>query len=245
MNWMDYGKKLESGEIPIHAHGHQGAYLEPRKIALDIMVTLPGVENEVSFPATIKGKSYAPCHVCGNASDIVCYEDRVEVEDNHSEQEPFTVEIKFPTGDMIFNDTYPQDQFEESEFGIGSIPGMAKVGQDMAKQGLLHFFVGNSCPVVWREGDTVLFGRMDRYALFGPDRVGSICTDLWWASFVDRKTLEDLQVPEKEIDHMRKKGGSIQVTPGTYRCTSYYHLGGMDYAEDERQVYGKLELLPG
>ena len=254
MNWLDYQEKLESGEIPIHAHGHQGTYLIPREIAMQVLLAAVHAQR-IPFPVTIKGRKYAGCYVCGKAPEVICYEDRVEVEDNHSEQEPFTVEIEFQSGDMVFNDTFPQEVFTKSEADIGTIPGRAKVGEDMAEQGLMHFFVGNSCPDVWREGDTIFFGSLPEDEQKGPKRVGSICTDLWWASFVDSVILtrrainvQGLENPESdpkaEIAHMRKKGGSVQVKPGTYRCTSYYHLGGMDYGEDERQIYGKLELIP-
>ncbi len=75
-------------------------------------------------------------------------------------------------------------------------------------------------------------------------RVGSICTDLWWASFVDPNTVINRDcTAQPEVEQMRKGGGSIQVPPGTYRCTSYYHLGNLDYGSDEKQIYCKLEKI--
>jgi hypothetical protein len=50
--------------------------------------------------------------------------------------------------------------------------------------------------------------------------------------------------PKKAIEYMRNKGGSIKVSPGTYRCTSYYHLGNLDDdGDDVRQVFCKLEKI--
>ncbi len=208
-------------------------------------------EPELEFPI-VKESSYTfQCGKCGKKPTVTFYEDRIEFEDNHVEPEAFSVDVDFSSGEMIFNDTYP-DCFDHGDFDINTVAGVQECSEYMAEQGLMHFFVGNSCPTIWKEGEIIYVGRL-------PDddcgmRVGSICTDLWWASFVDpvivtRRAIaiEGLENPDsdpqKEIEDMRAGGGSIQVEPGTYRCTSYYHLGGMDYGDDEKQVFCKLEKI--
>ncbi|KKK59685.1 hypothetical protein LCGC14_3031900 [marine sediment metagenome] len=248
MDYNEYCDLLDGATIVVNTNGH-AVRTDTREFRMTLM--LQGWETDLEFPI-VKESSYSfQCGKCGKRPTVTIYEDHIEFEDNHVEPEAFSVDIEFPSGEMLFNDTYP-DCFDCGDFDVNTVAGVQECSEYMAKQGMMHFFVGNSCPAVWKEGEVIFVGCI-------PDddcgtRVGSICTDLWWASFVDPTIVTRRSIniqglenpdsdPQKEIAHMKDKGGSIKVTPGTYRCTSYYHLGDMDYGGDEKQVFCKLERI--
>jgi hypothetical protein len=250
MNYTEYLTQLKAGRIEIHTYGH-AVQKKPNnflEILLDATLLKADITTDLEFPI-VKESSYAfQCYKCDKRPRVTIHEDRIEFEDNHVEPKAFSVDVKFPSGEMIFQDTYPSC-FTTGDFDVNTIPGVQECSEFVAKQGMMHFFVGNSCPAVWKEGDTIYVGQLPEDSTM--EKVGWICTDLWWVSFVDPVTVID-RIPEgpvekagtvvKECVSMRERG-SVKVTPGTYRCTSYYHLGEMDYGEDEKQVYCKLELI--
>lgn len=254
MDYEKYCDLLDEGKIKVNFNGHAVRVVEKdfrpllyrqtccsiKDMKSRIEAGLP-LNSDLEFPVVMESSYSFQCGRCGKMPTVTIYEDRIEFEDDHVEPQAFSVDIDFPTGDMVFNDTYP-DCFEHGDFDGNTVAGVQECSEAMAKQGLMYFFVGNSCPAVWKEGDTIYVGSLpeDQW----DDRNGSICTDLWWASFVDPNTVLNRDCDaQKEVDHMREKGGSLKVTPGTYRCTSYYHLGGLDYSETEKQVFCKLELI--
>ncbi len=251
MTFVDYITKVEAGEVPIETHGHLSYTLKPRELrstlTFERLVGRSGeIDPQMEFPWVKEGDCLGKCAICGEEPSITFYEDRIEVEDNHFDVGPFSVDIEFPTGVMLFDDDM-RWYGDAHERDINTTIGTKQYSEDCAKQGMMHFFVGNSCPAVWREGDTIYVGSLsdaDDYK-----RIGSICTDLWWASFVDEGILTDKLaassvIKAKEyIESARKKGGAIKVAPGTYRCTSYYHVGDLDYGTEETQIFCKLEPL--
>lgn len=264
MNLNEYSALLDEGEIEIVTNGHR-VRTDSCEFRMILMMAVDPVEKMVArlkaggtqldpvieFPIVEEGSWSFQCSSCGKKPTVTIYEDHIEFEANHVEPQAFSVDIEFPSGEMLFNDTYP-DCFDSGDFDVNTVAGTQECSENMAKQGIMHFFVGNSCPAVWKEGDTIYVGSLPDDDWDNAD--GSICTDLWWASFVDpvivtRRSInaQGLENPDsdplKEIEHMRKKGGSIKVSPGTYRCTSYYHLGKIDYGSEGKQVFCKLEKV--
>ena len=264
MKYEDYIAKVEAGEIPVETHGHVSYTFEPREIRSALMferlVGHPTEGNpQMEFPWVKEGNCLGTCCICGEEPSITFYEDRIEVEDNHSDFGPFSVDIKFPTGVMLFADDL-REGYSADDYDVNTTVGIQRCSEDYAGQGMMHFFVGNSCPAVWREGDTIYVGSLSEAD--DHKRIGSICTDLWWASFVDPQSLaskllssslfkqfktysESVEQVEKHIKAVKRDSGMVEVTPGTYRCTSYFHVGDLDYAEEKTQVYCKLEPLSG
>lgn len=252
MDYSEYCDLLDEGKIEVNLHGHAVRvgkefrsllYLQTGCPIGDIQSRLESgvpLNSGLEFPL-VMGSSYSfECGKCGKLPMVTVHEDRIEFEDNHIEPKAFSVDIDFPSGEILFDDVYP-DCFDVGDFDVNVTLGIQECSEYVAKQGMMHFFVGNSCPALWKEGDTIYVGRLpeDQW----DDADGSICTDLWWASLVDPQTIKSRGGSEEDIEHMKKGGGSLKVTPGTYRCTSYYHLGGLDYGSDKKQVFCRLEKI--
>jgi len=60
--------------------------------------------------------------------------------------------------------------------------------------GFMSVEAGNSCPGILERRDHFLIGEIDYGARSAPSGVlkGSVCTDLWWVSMIDRQVLVDL-----------------------------------------------------
>ncbi len=257
MDCFDYLDLLEEEKINIITNGHdvhtgKGTFVHPLLMAWHRKSEV--VDDGLEFPISVAGDYSNQCYKCGKKVAVTIYEDRIVFEDNHEEPEAFSVDIEFPSGEMLFNDTYP-GCFDSGDFDINTVIGKQECSESMAKQGMMHFFVGNSCPSVWMEGDTICVGSLPEDSKI--ETVGSICTDLWWASFLcpdvlrarmgkenPMESAENIQAASLKANaYMEDAGGSMKVPPGTYRCTSYYHLGGMDYSETAKQIYCKLEKI--
>ncbi len=247
MTFDDYIAKVEAGEIPVETHGHLSYALEPRSLRSTLMFErLVGHSGEadpqIEFPWVKEGDCLGKCAICGREPSTTFHEDRIEAEDNHFDVGPFSVDIEFPSGIMIFDDGFHAG-YEDFDRNINTTIGIKQCSEDYAKQGMMHFFVGNSCPAIWREGDTIYVGSLSD----ADDHkgIGSICTDLWWASFVDQwglaSKLTAARVKGEERADATRGQGTVKVTPGTYRCTSYYHVRDLDYGTEGTQVYCKLE----
>ena len=257
MNFEEYATRVRSGEIPIEAHGHVSYSLDRTQLYDDLMfirltdVVYDGqLAPETKFPLVKEGNILGQCAICGLEPSITFYEDRIEVEDNHFDVGPFSVDIAFPSGRILFNDTFPEEAFEVQDFDVNTTIGTKLCSEHYARQGMMHFYVGNSCPTVWKQGDTLFIGKLTEGS--ETKSVAGISTDLWWATALDqtiltRRLMNRGNFEEVDtlaaIDHMRKKGGSARIKPGTYRCTSYYHVGDLDYGINKEQVFCKLELL--
>ncbi len=166
----------------------------------------------------------------------------------------YKVVLDFPTGEVVIDDAVSGvrslEDIHDDLFGnIGSINyqiGTHQVTDAWAALNVGHFFVGNSCPSVALDSQGRLLMRPDEsipYAdpehdetyeddepnpdaenLQGCVRLGAICTDLWWATFVDLSNWEHLvasqgwkvQDMDATIDEFRQSKKIINVRPGKW-----------------------------
>ena len=130
------------------------------------------------------------------------------------------VELNVPSGQMVFeNDLRPWFSIV-GDFYVNENIGIEKTTKAYAEVGMAHGFVGNTCPSVFRNKDfkTVTVGNHNSRA----ERVGGICTDLWWYSAVDydefKRRIEARGGDTAVIDSCDVVG----VKPGVYKVT--HHL---------------------
>jgi hypothetical protein len=106
---------------------------------------------------------------------------------------PYTFDVHVPSGVLVFaNDLRPLVLVENHHSANTSI-GCKRICEDNAAQGMVHFFVGNTCPAVATRGDALLVANFwadeDDDLDVGVEEEGvhnRICTDLWWASAMDK-----------------------------------------------------------
>jgi len=150
------------------------------------------------------------------------------------------IAIEIPSGKLAYGNDF-RDQYPGCpDFYVNEMLGIKETVEWYGEQGLLHGFVGNSCPGIFKDGNTL---RVANYAhdddyidvvekSWGPE-VGGICTDLWWYSLAD-------------YDDFVCKGGSpdidtIDIVPGRYILK--HDIKRVKYGE--AHVYAILEKSDG
>jgi hypothetical protein len=116
---------------------------------------------------------------------------------------PYEVLLGVPSGVIVFaNDLRPLFVIDDPDESVNSRLGCKLTTEAYAAAGMVHISVGNTCPGVYREGDGFVVANY--YTPEDDDRIsddeeftrreaelrkrslGSICTDLWWFSAMDR-----------------------------------------------------------
>lgn len=148
------------------------------------------------------------------------------------EYKPFTT--TFTTSGKILIENDLRRYFKGGgSFDINYTKGIIECSEFYAKQGLLHGFVGNSCPRLYysKEEETILIGvdydEDDEPILPNESykRLASVVTDLWWYSICDAERINAKNCKVHEI------------TAGTWELTHYYGISSSKYP------YAKLKLI--
>jgi hypothetical protein len=87
-----------------------------------------------------------------------------------------------------------------------------------AEDGMAHIFTGNTCPGVYEQSEgyaVALDNNSDATASDPGPKRGSICTDLWWYSAMD-KDLFEARCAEQGIDPTGLIEVELEVEPGVY-----------------------------
>ena len=75
------------------------------------------------------------------------------------------------------------------------------------------------------------------------EKKGFICTDLWWTTGIDleyyyillEKVFGKDMRNDEEVKFTLESGVILNITPGTYRCTSFYDICNRD--SNEPQIF--------
>jgi hypothetical protein len=187
--------------------------------------------------------------------------------------EAFSVDVDFPTGELFFTDDarpwFPDPEISHSftaasdrglpagHFDIMNASGEENYVKSYASRNILHGYTGNSCPHVFQSEDNpdvFLIGNFysedyEKYTPEGFKKVGSIITDLWWATVVDMSTIGEnayrREYPTKFKYHNRrliqkdktkreflKQGFSVKAKPGKWTCRFFPRVHS-----DEEEVF--------
>jgi len=155
----------------------------------------------------------------------------------------YSVEVDVPSGRLVFANDF-RDMMEETEdHYVNYSVGIYNTVLDAAKQGFLTAFVGNTCPSVMQDGDTLVIGNEGHddddnvTDPLGGTYVDSICTDLWWFYAVDGDAYDNSTrgyKSEVEVD--------VNVTPGRYKMT-IHERGDGSYKPGESERFATISLL--
>ncbi len=148
--------------------------------------------------------------------------------------QPLEVAISVPSGKLVYaNDLRHIYRIPEEKGSPQSSNGALWnkiITMGYGEAGLLHGYVGNSCPSINKKGDMLIIGNSSsdgnwesRDDLPGK-QVGSICTDLWWYSIADKMDFEihARGAGIKPEDISKHYDGVIEVKPGRYLLKHYY-----------------------
>lgn len=187
------------------------------------------------------------CPVCGKRLKFLTDGQRVWAEEKCKYAGGMPVygyEIDIPSGKIVFANDLRREYPVCDNFYVNHETEIRRCSKEYAKVGLLHFFVGNTCPSINKVSDKeLLVGRdgcsEDRQVYVCQDRkyhtlsfkeykkakmpgrrVGWICTDLWWFSAADYNDLKG-RLKFKKLENLAGFR-VVKVQPGRYRCSYDY-----------------------
>jgi hypothetical protein len=137
--------------------------------------------------------------------------------------QPYSVLLNVPSGRIVMaNDLRELTQINDN-FNVNKTCGQVGLTKAYAEDGMVHIFVGNTCPGVYEKDGKIEVGLDNSWQddeedlsaeQVGKD-LGSICTDLWWYSAMDGDLFE-ARCAEQGIDPKSLIEVEVNVEPGVY-----------------------------
>lgn len=172
----------------------------------------------------LSSRDIARCEYCGEAKYLFNgFQFKAEKECAFKNGWDLKLRLQVPSGRLWvgnnFTKWFPLDPKVKDEIiGLQEKMWIKKIAQSHEKHGMLHFFVSNTSPSVYRDQDNRLFfasGYADEKVgeinpIFGKN-IGCVWTDLWWVCIVDGDHAE------KRGMQLRENDMEIMVEPGTYQ----------------------------
>ena len=167
------------------------------------------------------------------------------------------VNLTFPTGEVMAADWLKHGKdvikhLHRDHVTVNALKGVALRIQSYAEGNIGHVYVGNTSPAIFRQEDTIFIAR-ERYdeedelipVAKGAEKMGSICTDLWWVTLCDRQTYEQHAIAQQGEEKGKqmteeaweKAHSTFTITPGTYRLRYFVKPG------DELPIYAKMTKI--
>lgn len=192
-------------------------------------------------PASIGYIHSLGCFDCGENLNVMFDGENFKVEESceypegHPEYGP---EINIPTGEIALADSllhHPKLCTDGTAEGAG-IKWEKSGVMNAGALNIGHGYCGNSCPGVWvrQDKNEVLIASStwdedsdEPNPIEGYDRVGAICTDLWWWTMADVQTLEELRLSEPGCQ-LGRQDVVTTVNPGKWKVNQRYHLENRD-----------------
>ena len=204
------------------------------------------------------------CGKCGDHPSFIVSPDGVSVANTECPYKegfpPIEAMLEVPSGEiLLFNDFRRFYEKESDMIDTNNIRGIQKYTEHYAKQGMVIHFIGNTCASVAQISDKRLeigyFGcdkeedcEYEECSSSCPDfvevnKLGSICTDLWWYCAVDKDTFEKRigRTVEQFQEEYHATGAwpkviRAKVIPGAYRTVGQYHI-------DEEHLFSYIEKV--
>lgn len=159
---------------------------------------------------------------------------------------PVEVMIAVPSGMLVvandLRDLWPEVQ---DDFNVNSSEGLKLTIEAYGKANLFHGYVGNSCPSVYKDGDTIHIGNnghgddvnWDKITDELPgERVAGVCTDLWWYSICDY-----YEYIKRGGDPNDKDVEIVKVNPGPHTLKHYWPFSDSgDSYRKSRMIYASI-----
>lgn len=239
------------------AKGLIRAWKEGRPITdLTFTITHDGRESEhphYRIPFSIsRYNGHEKCSDCGHRD---FYTDGFKIWPSRSCPIPdgihLKVQVPIPSGRiMVGNDFRDEFRVEDDDFYVNEASEIARCIQEYAKVGMFHFFVGNTCPGVYRKDDDPNHLIVANPAFDESDdeeedesiegfqsQEASVCTDLWWVSMVDADEAEKRGLSTDGPGWT--KNDVIEVEPGIYELE--FHGLKRDFDRDCNSTWGREE----
>lgn len=153
-----------------------------------------------------------------------------------------SLKLEVPSGKLVIGNDFRRafPPLGSDDFNVNKPLGIKTCMEAYEKVGMIHPFVGNSCPALYPLAKPL----KDYFVLANPpydadgenkpipnagDPVASVVTDLWWVCIVDYdRAKENGMDPDKEPAWHENR--PVEVTPGTYVLD--YHVLKRDFDRD-------------
>lgn len=178
-----------------------------------------------------------------NSTDLHC--------EFHGGMKSYTVEVEVPSGRLVFaNDLRGLMSHEIPDHYINHDIGIRRLVEDTAKQGFLTTFVGNTCPSIYQDGNTLRIGCVgydsdEVVDEFAGKTVGSICTDLWWFYAVDGDVFDNstTNLNGESVGVSKYNADVVHVDAGRYKMTVNLPRPNDEYGSGVASLYATIEKI--
>lgn len=249
------------GKIEIDQRGHNGYFkdflfvnvvtnkhlsLQDKQLILEAWRTQTPLENPISYQVP-----WFSHEVCGYCRCSEFWFDGFHLTAKQECSMPdgihVKVELKVPSGRLCVGNDF-RKEFPcpgDEEYDINADYAVAQVIEAYEQGKMLHFYVGNSSPSVYRTPGEFLIGNVEYDEDGNPigslgEEVAVVDTALWWVSIVDGDEADRRKLGETN------EFTEIKVEPGTY-VLEYYGLtkGFERYPESGNTIEAKLYKKTG
>lgn len=286
---------LKSGEIQVNLQGHFKApegtypvtslsgrfqkYIIDKIISFDLRFGEGNFEWDEVTPIqeflegkTLSTKSYdfEDCSICGEEVGFEFKDGIVQAMSTckyPGGMPEYSFTIAVPSGKLAFANDMRDLVRTDADYYVNLQSEIRLCEEDYGRKGMIHIFVGNSCPGIYQTSSKSLFVGNEGFAVDGevwdgekyvpatPEQIekasfpkdaikrGSVCTDLWWVSAMDYTLLKQrCEETDQDLDDYEKYlEAVVEIRPGIYTVTSRYHIAREN--ENEAQAYFKIEWL--
>jgi hypothetical protein len=169
---------------------------------------------------------------------------------------PLEIEFECTSGFIVaendMRDMFTEEEQKNCQYNVNATKGIIQTMEGYAKLGMLHGFVGNSCPsLYWSDVNNELHIGIAYEPCSDEDynndkrvfadktlkEVGSICTDLWWYSIMDK----DAFVAQGGTINVGYNQDVIEIPKGKYLLKHKYGITDRSYHENP--PYATLTLI--
>jgi hypothetical protein len=254
-------EKIEAGDFTIDWNGHwqNGTEMGNRWKEFLSAAYFSHIPNKV-FHAVEKGQRlkqpvnlgemplFSECGNCGLAAEFICNGKKLKIKHpcpNPNGLYPMEAELNVPSGKIVFANDLRNIFRIIGNFNVNQNIGILSTVRAYEEVGMMHFFVGNTMPGIWKADNerlTISYGPKDKFydedkkALVSYDEkvvqlttpegteVGDICTDLWWYCAVDHDELSNRLGNNRLFKQLIKSDGVtiVDVKPGVYHFSHTY-----------------------
>lgn len=200
---------------------------------------------------------------CGDCGEYIKYQivNDILQSVNHPlcfNAEEIYVDVSVPSGELLFSD-WPEHgtelfgHLDKHSKSINTDAGIAQRIENYATENIIHFFVSNTSPNIEQKNNDLFIGRSaydeeDDFLIgfvIGAKEAGSISTELWWTTAIDRLTY--LKAATEKFGDERgfamteeakqNAHAIVHVDPGKYRLTYIVN------PDEDYRLFGTIKKL--
>lgn len=156
------------------------------------------------------------------------------------------IAVDFPSGKMIIGNDFRKNVLQPGKDaggeGLSHQTWIKVIAEFYGEQGMLHSFVGNTCPLIYQHNSEIVIGSPscdnksnNMHPVDWPIK-GSITTDLWWFSIMDYDRYFNSGGSKEDIKH----NTILHVEPGRYIMTYDFNSTRV-IGINEPCIYAKIE----